>query len=197
MSRQADMERELAELKRRLYELERSSWEVLADDPLPSAGALQVVVCRVEDSRVALPLDAVERAVPAAAMAPLPEAPPWVQGLLIVRGQALPVLDVAARLGRCRRELELSDQIVLCQADQRRFGLVVQEVLGVRSFAASEAAAARQAASMPQGPYVRATLHDADGLVLLFSLRRLLATSDIPAGDDAAGGGPARASSEA
>jgi purine-binding chemotaxis protein CheW len=187
MSRYSDLEKEITQLKHRLYELERSSWEARPDEPLPAAGELQAVVCRVGDSRIALPLDAVDCAVPAAAMAPLPEAPPWVHGLLSVRGQALPVLDIAARVERCRREIELSDHIVVCQVDRQRLGLVVQEVLGVQRFALSEATPTHAFVSVPQGPYVRAMLHDADGLVLLFSVSRLIATSDIPAVGASAG----------
>lgn len=179
MSTRHDIGREIAELKRRLYELERTTSSDEADEPLPLAGEIQAVVCRVAETRVALPLDVVERAVPAAAMAPLPEAPPWVHGLLNLRGRALPVLDVAARIGRRSRTLELDDHIVICRHETQRIGLVVQEVLGVRALALGERTIG-PGASVPIAPYVRATLRDAQGLVLLFSLSRLIATSDIP-----------------
>ncbi|MDI1479335.1 chemotaxis protein CheW [Polyangium sp. y55x31] len=179
MSTRQDIGREIAELKRRLYELERSTSTHEADEPLPLAGEIQAVVCRVEETRVALPLDVVERAVPAAAMAPLPEAPPWVHGLLNLRGRALPVLDVAARIERRARALDVDDHIVICRHEEQRIGLVVQEVLGVRVLALGERTNG-PGASLPIAPYVRATLRDAQGLVLLFSLGRLIATSDIP-----------------
>ncbi|MDC0742979.1 chemotaxis protein CheW [Polyangium mundeleinium] len=183
MSTRHDIGREIAELKRRLYELERSTSAHEVDEPLPLAGEIQAVVCRVEETRVALPLDVVERAVPAAAMAPLPEAPPWVHGLLNLRGRALPVLDVAARIERRGRALDLDDQIVICRHAEQRIGLVVQEVLGVSVLALAERTNA-PGASLPIAPYVRATLRDAKGLVLLFSLSRLIATSDIPPLDE-------------
>lgn len=179
MSTRQDIGREIAELKRRLYELERSTSTHEADEPLPLTGEIQAVVCRVEETRIALPLDVVERAVPAAAMAPLPEAPPWVHGLLNLRGRALPVLDVAARIERRARALDVDDHILICRHEEQRIGLVVQEVLGVRVLALGERTNG-PGASLPIAPYVRATLRDAQGLVLLFSLSRLIATSDIP-----------------
>ncbi|MDC3955253.1 chemotaxis protein CheW [Polyangium jinanense] len=179
MSTRHDIGREIAELKRRLYELERTTSSHEADEPLPLAGEIQAVVCRVEETRVALPLDVVERAVPAAAMAPLPEAPPWVHGLLNLRGRALPVLDVAARIERRARALDLDDHIVICRHEGKWIGLVVQEVLGVRTLALGERTNG-PGGSLPIAPYVRATLRDPKGLVLLFSLSRLIATSDIP-----------------
>jgi len=180
-----DLSREIAELKRRLYDLERATSTLEADDPLPSAGEMQAVICLVADTRVAWPLGAVERVVPAAALAPLPETPPWVHGLLNLGGRALPVLDVTARIERLRRALELNDKFVICRHGEAPVGLVVQEVLGVRALALGEKTSAL-GSSVPFAPYVHATLRDADGLVLLFSLRRLLATSDIPALEDEA-----------
>lgn len=174
-----NLARDIAELKRRLYELERASAGHEADEPLPAAGKISAVVCRVGDNRIALPLEQVERAVAAAAMSPLPEAPPWVHGLLNLGGHAIAVLDVAARIERSRRVLELDDQIVICRTADASVGLVVQEVLGVHLFELAESKGA-SSVSVPLAPYVRATQHDAQGLVLLFSLKRLLATSDIP-----------------
>jgi len=170
---------EIAELKRRLYELERAASAREVEEPLPSGGEIAALVCRVGDNRIALPLDLVERAVSAAAMASLPEAPPWVHGLLNLGGRAIPVLDVAARIERRCRVLELEDQIVICRHADANIGLVVQGVLGVRSFVVGESKAG-QGISVPLAPYVWATLRDAEGLVLLFSLKRLIATSDIP-----------------
>lgn len=174
---------ELSELKRRLYELERASLPVEADEPLPTTGQIVAVVCRVGDSRIALSLDVVERAVAAAAMAPLPEAPPWVHGLLNIGGRAIPVLDVAARIDRRRRVLELDDQIVICRHGGASIGLVVQGVLGVHTLMLGESKVGI-GVTVPIAPYVRATLRDHEGLVLLFSVNRLLATSDIPPIDD-------------
>ncbi|MCC6558163.1 MAG: chemotaxis protein CheW [Polyangiaceae bacterium] len=189
MSMRSELERELSDLKRRLYELERAALDVGAEEPLPASGELLALVCRVEESRVALPLRVVERVVPAAATAPLPESPPWVHGLLRLRGQAIPVLDAAARFARRGRALDVDDQIVICRGERGQVGLVVSEVHEVRGFALDGGAGARLAPDVPQAPYVRATLQDAGGLVLLLSLERLLATSDIPA-DDSPGAEP-------
>ena len=190
MSKRSELERELADLKRRLYELERAALDPGDEEPLPAAGDLLALVCRVEESRVALPLRVVERVVLAAATAPLPESPPWVHGLLRVRGQAIPVLDVAARFARRGREIEIDDQIVICRGERGQVGLVVSEVHEVRAFAIDRETGARLAPDVPQAPYVRATLHDAGGVVLLLSLERLLATSDIPAADASSDGPP-------
>jgi purine-binding chemotaxis protein CheW len=180
VTKHRDLEREIADLRRRLHEIERVAAGLGADEPLPAEGALEVVVCRVEESRIALPLPTVERVIPAAQTAPLPESPPWVHGLLRLRGEAIAVLDVAARIGRRRRELELDDHIVICRDEGIPVGLVVGEVLGVQTLALGASAESGDVPGVPRGPYVRAALHSPEGLVLLLSLRRLLETSDLP-----------------
>lgn len=180
MAKHSDLEREIADLRRRLQEVERAAMGLGRGEPLPATGTLEVVVCRVDTSRVALPLSAVERVVPSAATTPLPESPPWVHGLLRLGRTGVVMLDVAARIARRRRELELDDQVVICRDAETRVGLVVSEVLRVQTFALGPAAEPDSAALIPRGPYVRATLHDADGFVLLLCPRRLVESSEVP-----------------
>jgi len=178
---------EVAALKDRLYELERVVAGLAGDEALPAAG-LEVLVCRIGEGRVALPLVAVQEVVPVAATAPLPEAPIWVQGLLDLRGEAVPVLDVAARIDRRQSKVAISDQVVVCRERGRSLGLLVHEVLGVQRFTAEDARGAGEA-DVPRAPWVRATLADTKGFVLLLSIGRLAATSDLPVAE-APGGRP-------
>ena len=53
-----------------------------------------IVVFLVDGQRYALPLSAVDRAVRAVAVTPLPEMPPQVLGAINVHGRVLPVLSL-------------------------------------------------------------------------------------------------------
>ena len=59
----------------------------------------QYLVGRIGPQRVAVPVVAVERILPMAAVTPLPDAPPSVSGVLNYRGTVLPVVDPHPRLG--------------------------------------------------------------------------------------------------
>ena len=170
---------EIEQMQHQLYELQLRVQRAAASglEALP-AGELLLLECRVEEQRIALLLDRVEEAVPAAALAPLPEAPPWVLGMLNLRGTTIPVLDVAARVLRRGRRLELSDLIVVCTLGERRIGLAVQaihHVLRVLAGSISE-----PAPGLPQAPYLLGVCSTGTALLTLISIERLVALSDIP-----------------
>ena len=64
----------------------------------------------------------------------MPGAPPFVRGLLNVRGNVLTVLDVGMRLEPDRPPIE-TGSIIIVHVGDRRAGLAVDEVLRVDSVA--------------------------------------------------------------
>lgn len=70
------------------------------------------------------------------ALAPLPDGPPWVAGVADLRGTPVPVVDLAARLGRVPRTPVLDRRIVVAgdpgePSARATVGLIVDEVTGV------------------------------------------------------------------
>ena len=178
MNAETDLRQELNILKNQLFELQRRiSESAFAEEEIPKENC-DILLCRVAGERVGLLLSHVREVVPVAAMARLPESPAWVAGLLNVRGTVMPVLDIQARIQRSARRLALSDLIVVGHDSGRPIGFVVQEVLGVAEL--DPASLQGTSADMPHGPYLLAAFRDPEGTVLLFSIRRLIATSDIP-----------------
>lgn len=164
------LERKLAELRGRVVgAVER---ERLPDGPLP------LVLLRIGAERVALLQSYVREVVMVPRLTPLPEAPPWVPGVLNYRGESLLVLDALARLARSARRPELSDRVVLLDYPGRRLGLLVQEVLGVATASRAELQSPSQ--DLELAPYLLGVLHLDERPTLLFSVGALLGTSGLP-----------------
>lgn len=134
---------------------------------------IDVVLCRVSTHRVAVPLEAVREATWIAAATPLPGAPPWLLGLLDLRGALVPVVDVDGRLQRAVREPDLGEMLVICgvsgggRADpggRRTLAVLVRHVIGVAALA--DADGPRSEAE----PWVSRVLRDGEGPVLLLDL---------------------------
>jgi purine-binding chemotaxis protein CheW len=105
------------------------------------------------------------------ALAPVPGADPWLAGMADLRGVPVPVVDLAARLGRAFRAPVLDRRIVVtadpgdAAADAPAglvglVGLLVDEVGGVAPAGGTVAAA-------PAAPLVRGAVRVGDEMVLV------------------------------
>ncbi len=101
---------------------------------LRSSNAGLSLLCRVDTRLCALPLESSVEATRALPIEPVPGAPPFVLGLCIVRGAAIPIVDAALLLGSPRSS---AARFVILRVGDRRVGLAVDAVLGVRQIAGS------------------------------------------------------------
>jgi purine-binding chemotaxis protein CheW len=168
----------LEELRARLAVVER----LVAPKPVvpaPPSGELTVLVVQVQGTDAALPLGSVLEVVPYAWLTPIPEAPPWVAGLLDLGGQMLGVLDVEARVAGKPHCPRATDFIVICHVEERLIGLCVSAVREVVNFASG--AVAPPPPDVPYASYLLGTISHGRSPLLLFSVELLLHASDLPA----------------
>src|SRR5437660_1615747 len=76
-------------------------------------GLRQFVVFRLHAREYALPVGQVVEVLHMVAMTPLPEAPAWLPGLIDLRGQVIPILDLRTRLGLRPQAPDLDTAIVV------------------------------------------------------------------------------------
>ena len=91
-----------------------------------------MILLRIEGREYALPLGCIVEVVRMAALAPVPDAPRFVLGLLDLRGRVVPVMDLRLRLGLSAAQPGLSTPICVVEAGGRGFGMVADAVTGVR-----------------------------------------------------------------
>lgn len=82
-----------------------------------TATRVHVLHLRVGAERYAIPTSSVVEVVPAVPLRAVPDTPPEVAGLLAYRGQVVPVVDLARRLGRPPAPAAFSTRIVICQRE--------------------------------------------------------------------------------
>lgn len=90
-----------------------------------------LLVFQIAGREHALRVEDVVEVVRMVAASPLPEAPPWVVGVINFRGRVIPLIDVRGRIGAPAREADLSTPIVVVQNPQVAAGLVVDDVVEV------------------------------------------------------------------
>jgi purine-binding chemotaxis protein CheW len=101
-----------------------------APGPHPNDPAV-LLTFRLGEERHALAIEALERAIPAAAITPLPAAPRPVLGLIDLAGELVPVLSVRRRLGLADLPLSPDHHFLVAHMGRRRVLLAVDEVQAV------------------------------------------------------------------
>lgn len=137
---------------------------------------MDVLVFEVGGIRYALPVPQAREVVRAVTIVPLPRAPSIVEGLIDVRGDLVPVLDVRARFRLPPKALSPADQLILAHAGSRLVAIRADRVVDLVQV---DAAAIDDAGAVVRRPeYVAGVAKLADGLVLIHDLRTFLDDSE-------------------
>lgn len=130
----------------------------------------------LDDRRYALHMDAVVKVIRIVEISPLPRAPEIVVGVINIHGDVVPIIDARQRFGLPKREILLSDQLIIAYAGQRKVGLIVDEVEGVIEYAEQDIVAAKSI--LPDSEYVEGVLKLSDGLLLIHDLDQFLSLEE-------------------
>ena len=138
-----------------------------------AVGDGHIVRARCAGAALAFPVDTVEHVSFLVAVQPVPDGPDYVVGLTRYRGEAVPVLDLAGRLGLTPPEAYTAETPVLwCRAGDRLAGLVLDAVPGVAEVAE---AGVRLADAFPAGgPPLRGAVEAEDEMWLLLDVSRIV-----------------------
>ncbi|MFL5351045.1 chemotaxis protein CheW [Archangium sp.] len=145
--------------------------------------AREVLLFMLEGQRYALPLEEVRELVRAVRLTPLPRAPAVVEGLVDLRGELLPVLDLRRRFRLPARPLSSAHHLVVAQAGARRIALRVDRAEGL--LALEPGMLDTSPRELPGVGYVAGALKLPDGLVLLHDLRTFLSEAEALELDEA------------
>lgn len=95
----------------------------------------KMVVFAVGRQEYAVPITVVKEIQAWMAPTPVPEAPPIVEGVIELRGEIIPVVDLARRFGITRERQGADAQIMIMELDGRHAGWVVDQVVEVHTAA--------------------------------------------------------------
>jgi purine-binding chemotaxis protein CheW len=106
----------------------------------------------------------------------LPGTSPDILGLLTLRDQIMPVVDLRRRFGLANAPLQLNTPIIAIDTDQGPLALVADDVEDVETVDHTRVSAEAR----PASPYVTGVFHTARGLLLLLDIARIHAETQLP-----------------
>jgi purine-binding chemotaxis protein CheW len=138
-----------------------------------NSAAEDVLVFRLDEQRFGVLVRAVVEVVRAVWVAPLPGAPPVVEGLVDYRGEILPVFDLRTRFGLPLRPLRPEDHMVVVETPARRAVLRVDRVESLEQVGLGALPSGREAA-----PFLGVSRGE-DGLLLIHDPARFLEDAEV------------------
>lgn len=115
----------------------------------------------------------------------IPDGPGFMMGLIDVRGQPVPVIDLRLKLGMPEAEVSPLTRIMVVDVPLEdrtlSLGLMADKVLEVASFSASEISAAPDVGISWRSEYISGVVRREEGFVVLFNLPKLLTSKEIAA----------------
>jgi purine-binding chemotaxis protein CheW len=137
---------------------------------------VQLCVLRVGGEEYVVDIRRVEEILPVPALTVVPRAPKFLEGVVRLRNDVLPVIDVRKRLGVTPRRTSKRhrDKLVVCRVGRRRVGLVVDAVTQVLRVPRSEMKPAPLAATPGRQPHVLGVTGSERQLRMLLDVKALL-----------------------
>lgn len=138
----------------------------------------QFVVFETAGERFAADIFAVERVLRFTPPRLLPNAAPWLRGVIDHGGAAIPVVDLRERLGLPARAATEQSRILVVVVGETRVGVTVDVVHAVRTV---EAAAVEPPPAIYRGlakEYLEGVVRDGGDLLVLLDTRHLLTSTE-------------------
>ncbi len=123
--------------RHRFYKPGKTQRRNVKQDPESSQGnneAKLSLLCRIRSHLCAVPLEYVAETMRPMPVTPLAGSPPFVRGMSVIRGTAIPVVDAGSLLGSVAPASPT--RFITLKTEGKHVALAVEEVIGIRSLAA-------------------------------------------------------------
>jgi purine-binding chemotaxis protein CheW len=135
----------------------------------------EILVFEIAGQRYGLPVTEVRELVRAVAIVPLPLARPPVEGVVDLRGQIVPVIDLRSRLGLPARPVSPSDHMIVAQSQGRLVALRIDRAIDLVPIDADSIASTGTGTGTVREIVEGQVAQLADGLAPLLDLQTVLA----------------------
>jgi purine-binding chemotaxis protein CheW len=108
----------------------------------------------------------------------VPRAPQFMEGVINLRGQLIPIIDLRTRFGMQRSERTKNTRIVVTEIGTKRIGMVVDSVSEVLRIPVEQIEDAPDLVAGIDTEYIRGVGKMGDRLIIMLDLRRVISGSE-------------------
>jgi purine-binding chemotaxis protein CheW len=140
------------------------------------------VLCELAGTAYAIPSTAVERMEMVEHVTPVPNAPPFVDGVVFSRGRVVPAVNLRRRFGFDRAAYDLKTRLVVVAHAGRAVGLIVDSAREFVTIPADVIQPPPEGLAGTSGNYLRGVATLNGKVILILDVAAVLDhTADVPA----------------
>jgi purine-binding chemotaxis protein CheW len=144
-----------------------------AEDPI-----LQWVTFRLENESYGINVMQVQEVLRYTEIAPVPGAPPYVLGIINLRGNVVTVIDTRSRFALPHAETTDQTRIVIIEAENQVVGILVDAVAEVVYLRQSEIETTPNVGNDESAKFIQGVCHKNDELLILVDLEKLMSDEE-------------------
>lgn len=130
-------------------------------------------------TRYAVDVSCVKEVVRMATITPVEEWPPFVLGMLNIRGEMIPILDFLMRARAGTTKQSLSSRILILGIRHLRVGLLVESVREAKTIDIDDISRNVQPDVLIDPKYILGTFQDEKDIVLYIDIEKLLTSKEF------------------
>ncbi len=149
-----------------------------AQETVQESHDLPLVVFRLGEEAYGLRLHEVREIIMAGLVTPVPRAPSFIEGVLNLRGEVMPVIDLRDRFGLPRRERTSLSRIIITPIGGVSTGLVVDSVDEVKNVDQRRLEEPPRVTTAGANAYITKVARTETGVVFLLDIQQLLTDTE-------------------
>lgn len=108
----------------------------------------------------------------------VPQAPPFMEGVINLRGRLIPIIDLRTRFGMDRSEPTKNTRIVVTEIRSKRLGMVVDSVYEVLRIPIEQIEDTPELVAGVDTEYIRGVAKMGERLIIMLDLARVISAGD-------------------
>jgi purine-binding chemotaxis protein CheW len=148
------------------------------DNPGTVRQEVQLACFRVGSVLYALEIMRIKEIIRPQKLTPIPKAPPFIEGVINLRGAVIPIVDLRKRFDIPTVTVDRKTRVIICALFGKILGLVVDEVAEVRRYSRQEIQPSPQFLQGKGAEYFHGICRREEDLVMVLNLETLLSSSE-------------------
>ncbi len=141
------------------------------------AQEIYLISFRIGDEVYTIDVKKVKEIIKPCKITPIPKAPPFVEGVISLRGLVIPIIDMRKRFGLPPGTSPVA-RIMIVQVDKRIVGILVDEVKRIVKLSQESIQPPPEVARGIGPEFLKGVWEDREGIILLLDIDRILSSTE-------------------